>query len=240
MSRTHTKHASPSHTCPLCGKDFPERQLVPARALRPSLEAYLAERAGDVWSADAQVCRTCLSRERFQFALDRLGQERGELTAIEREIARKASHHETLAADVEKQFESAASPGQRLADRVASVGGSWPFVASFLLFIVVWAVLNSVLLGRDVFDPYPFILLNLLLSCLAAIQAPIIMMSQNRATARDRMQASEDFRVNLKSELEIASLHEKVDHLLHSQWEHLVELQELQLDLLTELAERKS
>ena len=128
--------------------------------------------------------------------------------------------------------------GQRLADQVAAVGGSWPFVAGFLGVMLGWIVLNTTLLRSGAFDPYPYILLNLVLSCLAALQAPIIMMSQNRSAARDRLEADEDYKINLKAELEIASLHDKIDHLLHVQWERMVEIQQAQIELLNELATR--
>ncbi len=226
--------------CTLCSKKFPERQVVAARALRVSLSDHITTRHPDLWREDSRVCKTCLAQERFEFLMQRLVLERGELSSVEQEIAHKASHHEALAADITQQFDTRATRGQRIADRVAAVGGSWPFVITFLAALVVWAVVNSLALGAEAFDPYPYILLNLFLSCLAALQAPIIMMSQNRVSARDRMQADEDFRINLKAELEVASLHEKVDHLLHSQWQHMVELQEMQLDLLNELANRKS
>jgi len=101
---------------------------------------------------------------------------------------------------------------------------------------VIWIALNSVLLLRRPFDPYPFILLNLVLSCLAAIQAPVIMMSQNRQESKDRLRSQHDYRVNLKAELEIRQLHDKIDHLLSHQWERLVEIQQIQIDLLSELA----
>ena len=122
---------------------------------------------------------------------------------------------------------------------MAVIGGSWPFVIGFFVALLIWVALNTLWLRQQAFDPYPYILLNLFLSCLAAVQAPIIMMSQNRVSARDRLQATQDFRINLKAELEVASLHEKVDHLLHSQWQHMVELQELQLDLFTDLTKAK-
>jgi uncharacterized membrane protein len=118
--------------------------------------------------------------------------------------------------------------GQRLADRVANVGGGWKFITWFTVVFVVWILSNSVLLVTRPFDPYPFIFLNLVLSCLAAIQAPVIMMSQNRQEARDRLHAMRDYQVNLKAELEIRHLHQKVDHLLSHQWERLVEIQEIQ------------
>ncbi len=122
--------------------------------------------------------------------------------------------------------------GQRLADRIADFGGSWPFISMFGLFLIAWMIVNSFILATRPFDPFPYILLNLVLSCLAAIQAPIIMMSQNRQEERDRLRAMHDYQVNLKAELEIRHLHQKVDHLMSHQWEMLVEIQEVQMEFL--------
>jgi uncharacterized membrane protein len=121
-----------------------------------------------------------------------------------------------------------------MADRIASFGGSWKFIILFMAVMVAWMTYNVVTLTGDHFDPYPFILLNLLLSCLAALQAPIIMMSQNRQDAKDRIRSENDFRVNLKAELEIRHLHEKIDHLLSRQWERMAEIQRVQLELMDE------
>ena len=129
--------------------------------------------------------------------------------------------------------------GQRLADRVASFGGSWPFILMFAGVLIVWITINSVSLFSKPFDPFPFILLNLVLSCLAAIQAPIIMMSQNRQNEKDRLKAYNDYRVNLKAELEIRHLHSKIDLLLTHQWQRLLEIQQVQTDLLEEIGKRK-
>ena len=114
-------------------------------------------------------------------------------------------------------------------------GGSWIFISLFGAFILIWIVINTVLLMVRPFDPYPFILLNLMLSCLAAVQAPIIMMSQNRQEARDRLRSESDYRVNLKAELEIRHLHEKLDHLLQHQWQRLIEIQQIQIELMNEI-----
>lgn len=122
--------------------------------------------------------------------------------------------------------------GQRVADELAKFGGSWNFILGFGSILLVWIGVNTVILGTRAFDPYPFILLNLVLSSLAALQAPVIMMSQNRLETRDRLRAEEDYRVNLKAELEIGLLHEKLDPILLHQWQHLLEIQELHLDIL--------
>jgi len=144
-----------------------------------------------------------------------------------------------LSENIEKQFERKLTFGEHLSDKIAEFGGSWKFIITFGSVIVVWVVLNAVLLLNRAFDPYPFILLNLILSCLAALQAPVIMMSQNRAEARDRLRAENDYKVNLKAELEIRHLHEKIDHLLRKQYNRLFEIQQIQIELLEEISQKK-
>lgn len=134
----------------------------------------------------------------------------------------------------EKEIETL-TVGQKTADAIAKFGGSWPFIFCFLLVLIGWIILNSLALLGKAFDPYPFILLNLVLSCLAAIQAPVIMMSQNRQAYRDRLQTTNDYQTNLKAEIEIRLLHQKLDHLLTNEWQHLIEIQTIQLSLLEEL-----
>jgi len=136
---------------------------------------------------------------------------------------------------VDTEFEIDSTLGEKMADGLASFGGSWKFITIFASILFIWIVLNSFLLLKKPFDPYPFILLNLVLSCLAAIQAPVIMMSQNRQDSKDRLRSQHDYRVNLKAELEIRQLHDKIYHLLSHQWERLVEIQQIQIDLLSEL-----
>jgi len=128
--------------------------------------------------------------------------------------------------DVNEVFEARLTFGDRLADRVAAIGGSWNFIIGFSLFMVVWAILNTVVLARHAFDPFPFIFLNLMLSMLAALQAPIIMMSQNRQAAKDRLDMRLDYETNLRSEQEIASLHEKIDLLLAMAGDEAIALRE--------------
>ncbi|WFR97010.1 DUF1003 domain-containing protein [Rhizobium tumorigenes] len=134
-----------------------------------------------------------------------------DLGVIEKRVLKRARERKVISTDVNAAFSANASVGERLADGIARVGGSWAFIVSFLLFLVAWTVLNTILLSSRAFDPYPFIFLNLILSMIAAIQAPIIMMSQNRQTERDRFEAAKDYEVNLKAELEVLSLHEKID-----------------------------
>lgn len=128
--------------------------------------------------------------------------------------------------------------GQRISDRVARFGGSWAFIISFMSLLVVWVLYNTLVPAGEVFDPYPFILMNLLLSCIAALQAPIIMMSQNRQEEKDRKRAESDYMVNLKAELEVRSLHSKMDLLLQEEIRTLFDVQQRQLQLLEDIARR--
>ena len=226
--------------CTLCGKAHARQRLYHARGVRPAVARFLAKKYPDQWKPDALVCPECLNRERLDHLLEDLAKDRGELSAIESEVAHKAVEHMAVAEQVDKEFRRSATRGQRIADGVARVGGSWGFVISFVVVLLAWIALNTALLQKGAFDPYPYILLNLVLSCIAALQAPVIMMSQNRMSEYDRRRADQDFRVNLKAELEIASLHDKVDHLLHAQWEHLVEMQEVQIELLNQIAGKRA
>jgi uncharacterized membrane protein len=134
-----------------------------------------------------------------------------ELGEIEKRVLAKAHERKIISTDINAALQAETSTGERLADSIARVGGSWSFIVAFLLFLVFWCIVNTVVLFTRAFDPYPFIFLNLVLSMLAAIQAPIIMMSQNRQAERDRFEAAKDYEVNLKAELEVLSLHQKID-----------------------------
>lgn len=147
-----------------------------------------------------------------------LGKETHELAANEASVVRSAAERRPISEDVNEAFDDRQSFGDRLADRVAEFGGSWTFLIAFVLFLVTWTLINLVL-RRDAFDPYPFIFLNLMLSMIAAAQAPIIMMSQNRQASKDRLDAGNDYQVNLKAEIEIMALLDKVEHLTARQQE---------------------
>jgi uncharacterized membrane protein len=165
-----------------------------------------------------------------------LGREWDHLAARERRIAEAILHRRGVARDVNRAFLDDRTFGQQMADRIAAFGGSWPFIGLFMLFLAVWMALNSLLLARrGPFDPYPYILLNLILSSLAALQAPVIMMSQNRQGERDRLNAANDYEVNLKAEVEIRALHDKLDVLRESDWAELVRLQQVQIQMLERL-----
>jgi len=165
-----------------------------------------------------------------------------ELTKRERDMIRRILQRSHVTRNTNKEFDEQLTLGQRMADRVASFGGSWTFIIIFLSVLLAWIILNTFILAKRnaAFDPYPYILLNLFLSMLASIQAPILMMSQNRLSAKDRLDAAHDYEINLKAELEIASLHSKMDDLREKQWADLVAMQQEQIDLLTKLLEKKS
>ena len=162
-------------------------------------------------------------------------QEKGELAIIDKDVMDAIKTNSILSENIQDEIEAEITFGQRIADRVASFGGSWTFIITFFSFLIIWMTINIWFLATNPFDPYPFILLNLILSCLAAIQAPIIMMSQNRQEQKDRQRGEHDYKINLKAELEIKLLSEKIDHLLVHQNKRLLEIQEVQIDYLEDL-----
>jgi uncharacterized membrane protein len=163
-----------------------------------------------------------------------LQNELGELTHLEQTVLKTMSNKSTISDKLDHN-DSKSTKGQIIADKVATFGGSWTFILSFMAFIVIWITINGILLTRKEFDPYPFILLNLILSCIASLQAPVIMMSQNRQEAKDRKRAKDDYMINLKSELEIRTLHEKMDHLIIHQQQEMMEVQRVQIEMLNDI-----
>ncbi len=229
-----SQNKSPTGTCQVCGQSFPSRELLAA----PLIRANIAEKIRadhPAWSEHSRICQHDLASYRGQYVHSLLVTEKGELSELEKEVLLSLQKNQTLATDIDSDYQENWNFGQRLADRIATFGGSWTFLILFGLFIAAWIMVNSLVLYWRPVDPFPFILLNLMLSCLAAVQAPVIMMSQNRQEAKDRLRARNDYQVNLKAELEIRQLHEKIDHLLSHQWERMIEIQEVQLDLLNEL-----
>jgi uncharacterized membrane protein len=224
--------------CIICGKEKPARDVTQLDVVRPSLLDRIKQDYPDLPS-EGFVCSDDLDRFRSRYVAELLGQERGELTKLEQEVVQSLADHETLAENIEAEYAGHRTFGERLSDQLAAFGGSWTFILIFFVVLIAWMAFNVLTIAIDHFDPYPFILLNLVLSCLAAIQAPIIMMSQNRQEAKDRLRSENDFRVNLKAELEIRHLHEKIDHILTRQWERLAEIQQIQLEIMQDPTLRK-
>lgn len=223
--------------CAVTGQEVKRRKAIRLDALRPALAEMIRDDFPDT-EADAVVSPKALSIYRTRYITELLTRERGELSTLEQDVIQSLHTHETLAENTDEEFTEHRTLGEIMADYVASFGGSWTFILSFFFFLSAWMTLNVAIGEPRSFDPYPFILLNLVLSCLAAIQAPIIMMSQKRQEAKDRLRSENDYRVNLKSELEIRHLHEKVDHLMNKQWERLAEIQQIQIEMMSDLAER--
>jgi uncharacterized membrane protein len=223
--------------CAICGRDFPTSEAMPAEAIRPSVLQLIAHDHAD-FGPGHFICHADLNRYRYAYVEELLASERGAITSIEQEVLRSLRDQETVAQDINLEFQRQITFGEGVADRLASFGGSWTFIIIFFCLITAWMLLNSAQLIWKPFDRYPFILLNLVLSCLAALQAPVIMMSQKRQEARDRLRAEQDFRTNLKAELEIRYLNTKVDQLLSHQWAHLMEIQQIQMELTEELMNR--
>lgn len=228
---------SNNNICQICQKTFKKSELFPAELVRETVVTQIKTEYPD-WSADGFICHSDLSRFRTKSVENILKEELGEITNLEQEVSDKLLKHETLSTNIFEESQKDRSIGQILADKMAVIGGSWGFIIGFILFIAIWMSINSYLLLTKSFDPYPYILLNLVLSTLAAIQAPVIIMSQRRQESRDRLRAENDYRINLKAELEIRQLHEKLDHILFSQWKRLVEIQEIQMEVMNELKKK--
>lgn len=233
MSPSQSRQAPPEATCALTGRAVPPARRVRLASIRPGLADLIrSEHPG--LPPEAIVDRAALAPYRARYVEALLTEERGELTSLERDVVESLGRHDVVTRDVDTGFDARRSFGEKLADQVAAFGGSWTFIVFFFAVLCTWMAVNLIR-STAAFDPYPFILLNLVLSCLAAVQAPIIMMSQGRQEAKDRQRSENDYRVNLKAELEIRHLHDKVDHLLTHQWERLAEIQAMQIELLQDL-----
>ena len=220
-------------TCHVCRELFQESQIRPWISIRPGVSEIISKRFPD-WQNGCAICHKDLAVFRRLYVEQLLEEERGELGELDLQVIDSLNSGQPVSRNPEVELEERSTLGGRTADKVAEFGGSWTFIGFFASILVVWMATNVVGILRAPFDPYPFILLNLMLSTLAAFQAPVIMMSQRRQETKDRLRAENDYRVNMKAELEIRQLHEKIDHQLARQWEKLAELQQIQIELLEE------
>ena len=225
-------------TCSLSHRETSPEDLTLLSALRPQLAKLIRDRHPEL-TEESLVSIDALGPYRADYVRRILEQEVGAITALENDVVRSLQEHEVLASNVDKEFETQLSLGERLSDKIAEFGGSWRFILGFGGFLVVWIATNTIVIRTNPPDPFPFILLNLILSCIAALQAPVIMMSQNRQEAKDRLRAEHDYKINLKAELEIRHLHEKLDFLLKQQAQRLFDLQEMQIELMQDLTNRR-
>jgi uncharacterized membrane protein len=226
-------------TCQICQKQKNVNEVIPGELVSESL-VEIIRKEHPTWSSSGVICLSDLNSFRAKRVKDILESEKGEISNVEEQVLKSLKEHELLSMNVNTEFDRQLTLGERLADKLTRYAGSWSFIVFFGGIIFLWIAINSYALLLRPFDPYPFILLNLVLSCVAAMQAPIILMSQNREGAKDRLRAEYDYRVNLKAELEIRHLHEKLDHLLINQWHKLLEIQEIQTELMEELALKKT
>ncbi|WP_143310722.1 DUF1003 domain-containing protein [Chitinophaga vietnamensis] len=221
-------------TSDVSGQQFPEEEKVSAKWIRPSLLA-LIKKEHPHFNHKCHISASEMLHYRQKYYESIFSKEMSDLTEMEKQVMEKLRDHETLTDKLGEEQEDHLSYGERLADKIADFGGSWRFIIIFVGFIIVWMALNIMWLANKGFDPYPFILLNLILSCLAALQAPVIMMSQNRQEDKDRRRAKKDYMINLKSELEVRILHEKIDHLIIRQQQDTLEWQQAQMEMLNQL-----
>ena len=219
--------------CQLCRNHFKTGQAMKANLLEEPIVQMIREKYPE-WSSEGYICLPDLYLFRSRYVTEILKTSSQEIYDLGKEMDKE---EQATPRNINKEFESSLTLGERLADGLAKFGGSWSFISIFMAMMVIWMGINSFFLIEKPFDPFPFILLNLALSCLAALQAPVIMMSQNRQEAKDRLRAEHDYEINLKAEIEIRKLHERMDHLLMHQWQHLMDIQQLQVNLMKEISQ---
>jgi uncharacterized membrane protein len=218
----------------ISNQEFPNNERVSGKTLRISI-LNLIQADYPQFTKESYLSLGELNKYREKYISEFLSGQIGELSELEKTVLDSITNQTTLSDKIDGDESKKLTFGQRIADKVAGFGGSWTFIISFGLFILIWISINIFWLLNKGFDPYPFILLNLLLSCLAALQAPVIMMSQNRQEEKDRERAKKDYMINLKSELEIRTLHEKIDHLIIHQQQELVEFQKIQIEMMSDI-----
>ena len=224
--------------CQICGRDKGSREMMPVALIRPSVLEVIRQEHPEI-GPDGYICLEDLNRYRSKYIEHMIEVDKGEITRLEADVVQSLAENELLAKNINSEYDTSLTFGQRLADSIASFGGSWTFIILFFCFFAGWMAFNSVSLLWRPLDPFPYILLNLILSCLAALQAPVIMMSQNRQEAKDRLRAEHDYRINLQAELEIRHLNEKMDHLLMNQWQRLLEIQQIQMELMEAVGSKR-
>lgn len=225
-------------TSAISGTALNASEIVLAKTIRPSLLKLIQKDYPD-FNEKSVISADELRNYREKHITNTLLSELGELTQLEKTVIKSITDRTIVSDNLDEDDSEGFTFGQRIADKVASFGGSWKFIILFGVFLILWITSNIILLSNKGFDPYPFILLNLILSCIAAMQAPVIMMSQNRQEEKDRERARNDYMINLKSELEIRMLHEKIDHLTIHQHEQIMEIQQQQTEMMEKLLDKR-
>jgi uncharacterized membrane protein len=223
--------------CQICGEHKRKNDLVPAALIRASIVEVIVKEH-PVWLPGGYICYADLNRFRMDYVRDVLEKEKDEYSSLEESVRYVGKEEDHLPKNINVELDKELTFGEHLADKIAGFAGSWIFIAVFAGIIFLWVALNTYILLSRPFDPYPYILLNLVLSVLTAVQAPVIIMSQNRQEMRDRLHDERDYQVSIHTELEIHRLHRKIDYLLTSQGQRLLEIQNIQVELLEELARK--
>ena len=216
--------------------EFPENDRVSGKTIRTSILNLILEDFPD-FDVNDSISVQELNVYREKYISKFLQTEISQLSKLEKDVVRSLGDDTSFVAKVEEEVDTR-NYGQIVADKVAAFGGSWTFIIAFFVFISIWISSNVIIFTNKEFDPYPFILLNLILSCIAALQAPVIMMSQNRQEEKDRERAKKDYMINLKSELEIRMLDDKIDHLVMHQQQELIEIQKVQIEMMNDILNR--
>jgi len=229
----------PKVNCSLCGELVEGRTLASPQKLENRI-IDLIRKDRPEWEGKRGICGNCLEQYRAKKFVGYLEAEYQKLSELEHAVVSKITRRDRVSRQVHRDVVTTMTLGERVADQVAQFGGSWRFIGLFGGILVVWMIINAWVLASHPFDPYPFILLNLVLSTLAALQAPVIMMSQNRQAHKDRQHAQQDYEVNLMAEIEIRDLHDKLDSLRFKQWHELWHIQKRQIELLEHLCEKRA
>ncbi len=228
---------SESAVCQICKKEKKISVMRPVVSIRPPI-VQLINQDGYQLEPQGYVCLDDLNKYRKQYIQGVMEEEKGELNANDKEVLDSIVERDLISRNVEQDIDKKITFGQRLSDNIAKFGGSWRFIILFMSFLIIWMIINVIFLTVKAFDPFPFILLNLILSCIAAIQAPVIMMSQNRQEEKDRIRSLNDYQVNLKAEVEIRLLHDKIDHMLVQHGQRMLEIQQIQVELMEEISSK--
>ena len=225
--------------CPICKLEKKRREVITGKSVKEGTIKVIKKDNPD-WHSSGIICFDDLNKYRAIYIQEALSLGKGKISSLEEEVVESTKQHDILTENINKEFDKTLTFGEKISDKIATFGGSWKFIISFMAILISWITFNTISLYKEPFDPFPYILLNLVLSCIAALQAPVIMMSQNRQEHKDRVRSEGNYKIDLKAELEIRHLHSKIDMLLNNQWQNLMEVQNIQVKMIQELVSRDS
>jgi uncharacterized membrane protein len=220
--------------CSLCEASETISELISGSVLRQSI-IEIIKGHHENWDENSLICDNCIDNYRAEYVEHVLVKEKGELSKLESDVVESLQNHELLTENTNIVYHDKLSFGDKMTDKIVNFGGSWKFIFLFSAILVLWMLCNTIVLVFKPIDPYPFIFMNFILSTLAAFQAPFVLMSQNRQVIKERVRSDNEYKVNLKAELEIRHLNSKMDQLLTNQWSRLLKVQQVQTDLIQDL-----